>query len=1393
MANIQGLDSNADDINLSGESTGFFDSLTVTSLGVGGATPSSTYAIDVSGNVNTNGGFYTNGTLVKGLSQKVTYVTTNNYYVTWDDVGIIIIDSRITTIDAIWLPEVTSPSQYGLTFTFYFIAPQNTSGAINCYNNPITGLTQNMWWGRLFGVVFIMNYGGEENQIVINFTAISNTYGSANPSWITNYQVDEYEASIFHGGTRAFTRNFPASGKPAIVLTNDAQFSIETNAFFTSAGTNVSATEFSYLNGASSNIQSQINAITASSTPDIEVTNNNTNATYYPVFTDNFGTAQIAYIDKTTTPFSINPNKGNMNLANTIKIDSSFNSTIGAYESKIGIGAEAGITNQEIDTLALGSYAGSINQHQGSIAIGNSAGYENQGGQCVALGNFAGAYLQAEGSVCIGSNAGAGSSGVSGSGTDSIIINAGVASPLNNTKSNALFINPIADSTTDTANQMVTYNATTKEVCRQSGLTIDSTQNQLTVGTFQANGTQIAPTILNQYFALPTQANNAFTLYPSPYTAVIAASWNVVTASPTYVFIAICKGTTTYNSSRVFFPIPSRNTYLAFQFSSSPTPASVTISQDITFPSTGDYLLTYYANGTTNNYSGATETLNASISGTNQNAILTETVWCLQKMLFRVTNISAPITLTFTCSTTATTLRRVCIYGVIITKCVGVNVSDGGITNNQLLEYTGINTRNIFNQTGNFINYGRTLLFGGLELYARYAPSTTLLNDSTYGTLPTTTGGRVIAIGNSNILSGLHLQDVISIGVETCQNVGVGTGSNASYAGANSSIIAIGYACLRAFNGLASTSSSSLHNIFIGYEAGRTITIPTGSVRYNACVGTSVLNGRPLSTNIQYNALFGHNIMGTTAAASTTIQYNSVFGNDSFKLARGESNTSVGYNNFNFNTSGSSYNNCFFGRSVCNNQTGVFDIQNCTFIGAYSDVPVAGVYLNSTCIGYASQIEFSDAIFLGTAAEMTYAKGGLNIPVTRNLVLEGELLVDSVYVAPNQLSFLSQVAANQIPTSAISGYGTFGAAATFNDTATFNGATTTFNSATTFILTTTFTDDATFNLDLIANGFVSFNNTVNFEATSTIGADGYTITPTQLAFLSQVSYFRLATTAIEDCSTRFPTTARSLTFFGYLAGNTQYTVPTTGVHNVAIGTETLMDNDAGDYNTAVGSNAGRQHETGDYCTYVGYSAGAVQTGSNVTIVGANSCTTQTSIPNATIIGQGNSVADGNTNAVILGKGNTISGNNCGIIGYGITNNTANTIIIGNTSQTVEIGGNLLTNNEYVNEAGNVITAATTIPDTKFYPYYGIKNGATAFTITLPTATADRVGTSIKFRRVLGATLSTVITFNCATGTVLFAASSVTAQASITMLGGSASRDFVCLSDGGTNYGWYVLS
>ena len=810
---------------------------------------------------------------------------------------------------------------------------------------------------------------------------------------------------------------------------------------------------------------------------------------------------------------------------------------------------------------------------------------------------------------------------------------------------------------------------------------INTFQNQVildTSGNFNITTLPLNVDISNQYFQTPVRANGTGTFV----TTLIGWTFSGLSGTSRLVH---CRGGTVYNSSRGIFPIAGQSQYLAYYFNGGS--ASITVSQNITFTETGDYLLTYYALGNVGSYSGATESLISSIAGTTQTAILTESVWCLQKMRFRVTSIVSPIQLSFIGSTTTTGNRIFDLYGIEIHKCIGVNVSDGGITNHQLLEYNGINTTNIFN-SGNTINYGRTLLFGGLELYNRFAPSTTLLCDSIYGSSSTSTGGRVIAIGNASALNGVHLLDVMAIGVEACQNVGP-VSFNQSYAGANNGIIAIGYRALREFNGFLSTGSSSLQNYFIGHDAGRLLTIPTGSHRYNIAMGYQVLNGRAASTNIQYNALYGHNIMSTATGATSTIQGNSVFGNESFLIARGANNTSVGYNNFNLATNTATNNNCFFGQSVCNTQAGASNVMtNCTFIGSNTDVTIASNYSNSTCLGYNSRIEFSNGIFLGTINEMTYAKGGLNLPVTTNLELNGNILANLTTITPIQLSFLNQVTANKLPSL-----------------------------------------------------------------------------------------------AIEDMGTRSPSLASACSFFGNLAGNTQITTTTTGVHNSGFGTGTLKDNDAGSYNTAAGSKAGFSHDTGDYCTYVGYFAGGANTASNVTIVGANSCTTQTSIANATVIGQANSVADGNTNAIILGQGNTISGNNCGIIGYGITNNTANRIHIGNATQTVYIQNDLIVNDvlqtigelqpasilhkKYYASAVNptVLTAVTM--SAPLYEYNRVN--ITVGTFSLPLSSEVEIGTVLRFRRITTLTGAVTVQIQTGSGQSILARNSISTVTSTVLM------------------------
>ena len=157
---------------------------------------------------------------------------------------------------------------------------------------------------------------------------------------------------------------------------------------------------------------------------------------------------------------------------------------------------------------------------------------------------------------------------------------------------------------------------------------------------------------------------------------------------------------------------------------------------------------------------------------------------------------------------------------------------------------------------------------------------------------------------------------------------------------------------------------------------------------------------------------------------STGRSFNSCLGSSSMTNIVSTYNSSLGYGSGNNIVNTSSNYNTFIGASVCTTQSGASNVlTSCTFLGAPSNVSVTGNYSNSTCIGYGSLIDGNNKIILGRSTEVTYAMGGLNIPASTVLTLLGNISANSLTITPAQLSFLNQVASNQIPTSAITNYG----------------------------------------------------------------------------------------------------------------------------------------------------------------------------------------------------------------------------------------------------------------------------------------------------------------------------------------------------------------------------------
>ena len=132
----------------------------------------------------------------------------------------------------------------------------------------------------------------------------------------------------------------------------------------------------------------------------MNITDDNTNAVYYPVFVDGAGSGKTLYADTTTTPISINPNTGEFKLSNTLKIQSNVNG------NRIAIGHNAGQTSHGTSSIAIGYNAGNDFQGNYSVAMGSGAGATSQGEYGVGVGTGAGGTTQGTGSTAVGYQAG---------------------------------------------------------------------------------------------------------------------------------------------------------------------------------------------------------------------------------------------------------------------------------------------------------------------------------------------------------------------------------------------------------------------------------------------------------------------------------------------------------------------------------------------------------------------------------------------------------------------------------------------------------------------------------------------------------------------------------------------------------------------------------------------------------------------------------------------------------------------------------------------------------------------------------------------------------------------------------------------------------------------------
>jgi hypothetical protein len=144
---------------------------------------------------------------------------------------------------------------------------------------------------------------------------------------------------------------------------------------------------------------------------------------------------------------------------------------------EIGIGTDAGLTDQDINAVAIGHFAGQTTQGENAVAIGNEAGRASQGRNGIAIGTQAAGLGQGISSVVIGNQAGynvvgnysiaigyRASYSAVGTATNVIILNA-TGSDQSGTvsQSNSFYVAPIRTDSTAIANSL-RYNTSTYEI-----------------------------------------------------------------------------------------------------------------------------------------------------------------------------------------------------------------------------------------------------------------------------------------------------------------------------------------------------------------------------------------------------------------------------------------------------------------------------------------------------------------------------------------------------------------------------------------------------------------------------------------------------------------------------------------------------------------------------------------------------------------------------------------------------------------------------------------------------------------------------------------------------------------------------------------------------------------
>ena len=201
------------------------------------------------------------------------------------------------------------------------------------------------------------------------------------------------------------------------------------------------------LNLGTLNFSNGTNQITAYDNT-ITITETDTDASFFIVFTSGSGLQLDLRTDTLTNPISVNPSTGDFNVVDTLKIT----------QTQVALGKKAGRNSQGNNAVACGIQAGEASQGTNAVACGNQAGQTSQGNNAVACGFQAGEASQGTNAIACGYLA-----GQTNQHANSIVIN-GTGSALNTLGTSRFIVKPIRDFGVEDGFLALFYNPTTGEL-----------------------------------------------------------------------------------------------------------------------------------------------------------------------------------------------------------------------------------------------------------------------------------------------------------------------------------------------------------------------------------------------------------------------------------------------------------------------------------------------------------------------------------------------------------------------------------------------------------------------------------------------------------------------------------------------------------------------------------------------------------------------------------------------------------------------------------------------------------------------------------------------------------------------------------------------------------------